>query len=159
MHGSFTRYGAKRKKLYTKRKKTKPLAKVEEFENGNVLQDKFGCVNSRNGVLGLRTVVFVLFSSCEECCRMECFQLLLDSDWCFHDNAARITNFADPSFPCRRAKSMQTKTNLDQLGLCTQKCDPEEVRDRKLAVRCINAARMPFEINNLGILVVSDVKC
>ena len=54
--------GAKRKSCTPKRKKTKTLAKVEEFENGNVLPDKFGCVNSRNGLLASFSVTFVPFS-------------------------------------------------------------------------------------------------
>ena len=62
IHGSSVR-GAKRKSCTPKRKKTKTLAKVEEFENGNVLPDKFGCVNSRNGVLASFSVTFVSFSA------------------------------------------------------------------------------------------------
>ena len=59
----YTVRGAKRKSCTRKRKKTKTLAKVEEFENGNVLPDKFGCVNSRNGVLASFSVTFVSFSA------------------------------------------------------------------------------------------------
>ena len=38
--------GAKRKSCTPKWKKIKTLAEVEEFENGNILPDNCGCVNS-----------------------------------------------------------------------------------------------------------------
>ena len=118
MHGSFTRYEEQNVKVVhqTGRKpKRWPSCKVEEFENGNVLPDKFECVNSRNGMLASCSVTFipfsavhtdpaiqkivftfeVQFSSCDECCFVACFEC----DWCFHDNTWHMTNFCGSFAP------------------------------------------------------------
>ena len=102
-------HGAKRKRCTPKRKKTKTMAKVEEFENGHVVPDKFGCVNSRNGMLASFSVTFVSFSAVYTDPTIQqkvftiivmwsvlscaCFQTLLECDWCFHGNTWHMTNF------------------------------------------------------------------
>ena len=103
---------AKRKSCTPKRKKTKTLAKVEEFENGKVLLDKFGCVNSRNGMLAsfsvtcfsfsavytdptIKKIVFIIFVMW----RVLFCGLFLECDWCFHDNTWHMTNFCGSFAP------------------------------------------------------------
>ena len=63
MHGSFTRYAEQTRKSCTpERKKTKTLIKVEEFENRNILPDRFWVCKQSKRCAGLVFVTFVSFS-------------------------------------------------------------------------------------------------